>query len=125
MGSPAPGAGGVSTLMTSAPQSASWRTAVGPARTRVRSSTVKRESGIVGESGMATCQAAVRPPILEPNPARAEAADWGSAQIKTAAQSAAVERAPGPLRGPGFCSAADRLREDDLDAAVLLLAHTR
>src|SRR5438067_371393 len=29
--------------MTLAPQSASWRTAVGPARTRVRSSTVKRD----------------------------------------------------------------------------------
>src|ERR1051325_5881996 len=28
--------------MTLAPQSASWRTQVGPARTRVRSSTVKR-----------------------------------------------------------------------------------
>ncbi len=33
---------GVSILMTSAPQSASWRTQVGPERTRVRSSTVKR-----------------------------------------------------------------------------------
>src|SRR5690348_2482838 len=30
--------------MTSAPQSASWRTQVGPARTRVRSSTLKRAS---------------------------------------------------------------------------------
>src|SRR4051812_42451231 len=34
---------GESILMTLAPQSASWRTAVGPARTRVRSRTVKRE----------------------------------------------------------------------------------
>src|ERR1700739_633123 len=34
--------GGVSILMTLAPQSASWRTQVGPDRTRVRSSTVKR-----------------------------------------------------------------------------------
>src|SRR5262249_36899081 len=34
--------GGDSILMTLAPQSASWRTQVGPARTRVRSSTVKR-----------------------------------------------------------------------------------
>src|SRR5436853_5731543 len=31
--------------MTLAPQSASWRTAVGPARACVRSSTVKRDSG--------------------------------------------------------------------------------
>src|SRR5690242_7987976 len=35
--------GGVSILMTLAPQSASWRTQVGPERTRVRSRTVKRE----------------------------------------------------------------------------------
>src|SRR5659263_618560 len=35
--------GGVSILMTLAPQSPSWRTAVGPERTRVRSRTVKRE----------------------------------------------------------------------------------
>src|SRR5271169_1716121 len=47
--------GGVSILMTLAPQSASWRTQVGPERTRVRSRTVNRESafdalgkGIVG-----------------------------------------------------------------------------
>src|SRR5687767_13701660 len=33
--------------MTLAPQSASWRTAVGPARACVRSSTVKRDSGKV------------------------------------------------------------------------------
>src|SRR6056297_2416944 len=32
--------------MTSAPQSASWRTQVGPARTRVMSRTLKRESGM-------------------------------------------------------------------------------
>src|ERR1700721_3754238 len=32
--------------MTSAPQSASWRAQVGPARTRVRSSTVKRVSAL-------------------------------------------------------------------------------
>ena len=38
-----PDAGGVSILMTLAPQSASWRTQVGPERTRVRSRTVKRE----------------------------------------------------------------------------------
>ena len=36
------GPGGDSILMTLAPQSASWRTQVGPDRTRVRSSTVKR-----------------------------------------------------------------------------------
>src|SRR3954464_13310339 len=36
---------GGSILMTLAPQSASWRTAVGPARACVRSSMVKRESG--------------------------------------------------------------------------------
>src|SRR5487761_226061 len=34
-----------SILITSAPQSASWRTQVGPARTRVRSTTLKRDSG--------------------------------------------------------------------------------
>src|SRR5262245_23109715 len=36
---------GSSILMTLAPQSASWRTAVGPERARVRSRTVKRASG--------------------------------------------------------------------------------
>ena len=36
---------GISTLMTSAPQSASWRTAVGPARWAVRSMTVNPVSG--------------------------------------------------------------------------------
>ena len=36
---------GDSILMTSAPQSASCRTAVGPARTRVRSMTLKRADG--------------------------------------------------------------------------------
>src|ERR1700758_5058898 len=36
--------GGASILMTLAPQSASWRAQVGPARTRVKSSTVKRAS---------------------------------------------------------------------------------
>ena len=35
--------GGVSILMTLAPQSPSWRTQVGPERTRVRSRTVNRE----------------------------------------------------------------------------------
>jgi len=39
-GSPPPGSGGSSILITLAPQSASWRTQVGPERTRVRSSTV-------------------------------------------------------------------------------------
>src|SRR6516164_10689327 len=43
-GSPPPGSGGNSILMTLAPQSASWRTPVGPAQTRVRSSTVNRSS---------------------------------------------------------------------------------
>src|SRR5262245_55738714 len=53
-GSPSPGAraarllaasssSNASTLMTLAPQSASWRTQVGPERTRVSSSTVKRD----------------------------------------------------------------------------------
>src|SRR3954470_16457168 len=37
---------GISILMQFAPQSASWRTQVGPARTRVRSSTVKRLSAV-------------------------------------------------------------------------------
>src|SRR4051794_34131095 len=36
---------GTSTLMTSAPQSANWRAAVGPARARVRSITLKRDNG--------------------------------------------------------------------------------
>src|SRR5580704_16706346 len=36
--------GGVSILMTLAPQSASWRTQVGPDLTRVRSRTVNRDS---------------------------------------------------------------------------------
>src|SRR5689334_24009899 len=35
---------GICTWITSAPQSASWRAAVGPARTCVRSMTRKRES---------------------------------------------------------------------------------
>src|ERR1700741_1733149 len=39
-----PSSSGISILITSAPQSASWRTQVGPARTRVRSSTLKRAS---------------------------------------------------------------------------------
>src|SRR5258707_4236348 len=43
-GSPPPGSGVNSILMTLAPQSASWRTQVGPARTRVRSRTVNRSS---------------------------------------------------------------------------------
>src|SRR3954453_6006595 len=38
---------GASILMTLAPQSASCRTQVGPERTRVRSSTVKRASGSI------------------------------------------------------------------------------
>src|SRR5262249_57784030 len=38
--------GGASILMTLAPQSASWRAQVGPARTRVKSSTVKRASAL-------------------------------------------------------------------------------
>src|SRR5258706_5030494 len=37
---------GISILMTLAPQSASWRTQVGPERTRVRSSTVNRSSAL-------------------------------------------------------------------------------
>ena len=45
MPSPSLGLGGVSSLMTSAPQSANWRTAVGPARTRVKSNTRKRDNG--------------------------------------------------------------------------------
>ena len=50
MPSPSSSAGGISILITSAPQSASWRTAVGPARTRVRSMTVRCESAV--EAGM-------------------------------------------------------------------------
>src|SRR5215471_10439407 len=44
--SPPLGSGGSSILMTLAPQSASWRTQVGPERTRVRSRTVKRSSAV-------------------------------------------------------------------------------
>src|SRR6266568_8479221 len=45
--------GGVSILMTSAPKSASWRTQVGPARTRERSRTRKRASAVeAGTWGM-------------------------------------------------------------------------
>src|SRR5215471_14144223 len=44
--SPPLGSGGSSILMTLAPQSASWRTQVGPERTRVRSSTVNRSSAV-------------------------------------------------------------------------------
>src|SRR3984957_7012494 len=56
--------GGISILMTLAPQSASWRTQVGPDRTRVRSSTVKRERAFealgvgmadVSHAGFAAC----------------------------------------------------------------------
>src|SRR5438105_10185881 len=43
-GSPSSLCPGSSILMTLAPQSANWRTQVGPARTRVRSRTVKRSS---------------------------------------------------------------------------------
>src|SRR5471030_2496479 len=42
--SPAASSSRASILITLAPQSASWRTQVGPERTRVRSSTVKRDS---------------------------------------------------------------------------------
>ena len=49
-GPPSPSASamcsGISILTQFAPQSASWRTQVGPARTRVRSSTVKRLSAV-------------------------------------------------------------------------------
>src|SRR5262245_8447297 len=44
--SPALGSGGSSILMTLAPQSASWRTQVGPDRTRVRSRTVNRSRAV-------------------------------------------------------------------------------
>src|SRR3954469_12592877 len=43
---------GISILMTSAPQSASWRTAVGPARWAVKSRTVNPSSGNAGISGL-------------------------------------------------------------------------
>src|SRR5207249_11475711 len=41
--SPVASSSSASILTTLAPQSASWRTQVGPERTRVKSSTVKRE----------------------------------------------------------------------------------
>jgi hypothetical protein len=54
--------------MTLAPQSASWRTQVGPERTRVKSSTVKRDSafeargkGIAGASSAGFPQAQLQP----------------------------------------------------------------
>src|SRR5271154_5635956 len=58
--------GGVSILMTLAPQSASWRTQVGPDRTRVRSSTVKRARAFEARgNGIATPPTPVRcRPIL-------------------------------------------------------------
>src|SRR4051812_15796864 len=46
MPSPSAMCSGISILMQFAPQSASWRTQVGPARTRVRSRTVKRCSAV-------------------------------------------------------------------------------
>ena len=56
--------GGVSILMTLAPQSASWRTQVGPERTRVRSRTVKRERAweALG-NGISTAPAGLLRPI--------------------------------------------------------------
>ena len=57
-GSPPPGSGGNSILITLAPQSASWRTQVGPERTRVRSRTVKRSSAreALGNGISGTCE---------------------------------------------------------------------
>src|ERR1022692_2762829 len=51
--------------MTLAPQSASWRTQVGPERTRVRSSTVKRERAweALG-NGIATAPTGLLRPII-------------------------------------------------------------
>src|SRR5438477_2396186 len=55
--------GGVSILMTSAPKSASWRTHVGPARTRERSRTRKRASAVeAGTWGMGERGPESRPP---------------------------------------------------------------
>src|SRR3954451_18812307 len=76
--SPCSSPSGVSILMTLAPQSASWRTQVGPERTRVRSSTVKRErardaglNGMVSPEERECRRGAVRlepsqPPRLSP-----------------------------------------------------------
>src|SRR5262249_50659235 len=43
-----PSSSGISILITSAPQSASWRTQVGPAGRRVKSSTWRRASAGLG-----------------------------------------------------------------------------
>src|SRR5580704_674255 len=51
--------GGASILMTLAPQSASWRAQVGPARTRVRSSTVKRASAFDARGNGTACNSLV------------------------------------------------------------------
>src|SRR5260370_651638 len=88
-----PGSGGAAILMISAPQSASWRTAVGPARTRVRSSTLKRLSGIGGESGIGDLLCLWEAADPREAPAQTEAATQAAAS-----------------------------REDDLDPAVLRLA---
>src|ERR1700674_3111734 len=101
MALPEAGSGGVSILITAAPQSASWRTAVGPARTRVRSSTVKRDSGIAGESDMATWRAAEG---RDPRDLWAVTEAAGApGQRKTAAQSAAVRGCRG-RSGPRLLS---------------------
>ena len=74
---PSPECGGVSILMTLAPQSASWRTQVGPDRTRVRSRTVKRERAWEAlENGISTAPAGLLRPrtaISEPDLPRSKA----------------------------------------------------
>src|ERR1700730_2043530 len=57
--------GGISILMTLAPQSASWRTQVGPDRTRVRSSTVNRDRAFeaLGVGILGISQAGVSGPL--------------------------------------------------------------
>src|SRR5512139_2671984 len=62
---------GICTWMTSAPQSASWRAAVGPARTWVRSITRKRASAVeAGRWGMAASVGVVVAHLLEVGVAR-------------------------------------------------------
>src|ERR1700730_15304432 len=64
-GSPVSSLAGISILMTLAPQSASWRTQVGPERTRVKSSTVKRARAFEARGkGIAGASNAGFPPAL-------------------------------------------------------------
>src|SRR5262249_41779689 len=129
--SPSPGEGGASILITRAPQSASWRTAVGPARTRVRSSTVKRASGGCGSGIGVALRKHVRRGLRRHAPARTSdiRRRFVISTGRCAKQNRGKKKPPRGCRG-GSCLRANPglsrpvLREDDLDPAVLRLAHT-